>query len=56
MRSLHCRPQNEKINVGIGVVTPVAKLIELLSLPTILDEEEKVLERQRARDLLSRRR
>jgi hypothetical protein len=43
------------MNVGIGIVTPVTKLIELLYVPEVLAEEAKVLERQRARDLLGTR-
>lgn len=45
-------PEGERVNVGIGIVTPATKLVELLHLPGVLAEEELVLERQRARDLL----
>jgi hypothetical protein len=45
----------EKVNVGIGIVTPVAKLLEIMNLPAVLADEQRVLERQRARDLLSPR-
>lgn len=46
----------ESVNVGIGVVTPAKKVLELLELTDVVADEMKVLERQRARDLLGRQR
>ena len=42
-----------KVNVGIGIVTPVAKLEQLLDLEEVVLGEKEVLERQRARDSLT---
>lgn len=44
--------EGERVNVGIGIVTPLSKLLELLTLPSVITDERKTIERHYAHQLL----